>query len=205
MKSIKQGNLTPIKFRQALPSALFVLLLGAFYAPEHNWSWQGELGQGAWWAGVLAGVVLYALAYWLTLSPKAVTKSVRDILVTLRQMFKNFSWTQIVILSILAGVGEELLMRGALQSWLDPKIGTPFAILLTAVVFGLLHFMNIAYVVLTFCIGIIFGVMFHLSESMIFVMLAHTVYDILAFAAIIKYPHLVGLGDDQQTLLIRDE
>lgn len=191
MKSLQ----SPLKFTQVLPSAVIILIVGAFLSLfVGSWTWAGSLGVWAWPAGAVLGIAIYAISYFLSTSSWLVSSSIRDLLHTLHILFQNLSWLQIVILSLLAGIGEELLIRGVLQSWLVSVTGPWVGIVTASLIFGLLHYMTKVYVVLTFALGMLFGLAFHFSDSILLVMIAHTVYDIFAFAMIVKFPHMLGLN-----------
>ena len=197
---------SPISFRQVLPSALGILILGlglSLLRPfEHS------VESFAWLVipyGVVFGAALYLLGYCVSCSPWTKTKAIHGLLMTLNQLFRNFSWTHIIIVSILAGVGEELLIRGVLQSFLVDSVGAFWGVTVASLVFGLLHFMTKAYVLLTFGLGLLFGLAFHYSGNIILVMIDHTVYDIIAFAMIVKYPHLLGLKPIDTTIVTTDQ
>lgn len=185
---------SPIKFRQVLPSSLTILLLGAtvfFFNP--TWTWFGELGVNAITLGCVLGLALYALAYFLTCSTWFMSPSMKLLLETLHTLFGRFTWPQILLISTLAGVGEELLMRGLIQAWLQAQFNPMVAIFIASLIFGLMHFMNLTYVLLTFVGGLILGTAFYFSDSLALVVVAHGVYDVCAFTMIVKFPHMLGL------------
>jgi len=196
---------SPIGFRQVLPSALGILILGLGLSVLRPFEHSVE--QLAWMVipyGVAYGAALYLLGYCVSCSPWTKTQAIHELLTSLNQLFRNFSWTHIIIISILAGVGEELLIRGVLQSFLIDSVGPFWGIIAASLVFGLLHFMTKAYVLLTFGIGLLFGLTFHYSGNIILVMIGHTVYDIIAFAMIVKYPNLLGLKPTNTSIITTD-
>ena len=91
----------------------------------------------------------------------------------------------IVFISLCAGVGEEALFRGGLQTVLGDHVGAPLAILLSSAVFALIHLGKPVITVLLFVVGAIFGGVFWLSGSLLAVMIGHTLYDIWA----LRYLH----------------
>ena len=188
-----------ITFKSILPSALVLLLIGctAFFLYP-RWTWFGVLGLNAIALGLLLGLAMYALSYLLTCSERLTSQSMRLIMQNLRAMFANFTWPQIIATSILAGVSEELLMRGFLQTGLQEYLNPLLVIVLVALIFGLMHFMNFTYMLLTFFGGLILGAAFYLSESLIMVIIGHIVYDICAFAVIVKFPHMLSLQSSNE-------
>lgn len=195
-----------IRFRDVLPSALGLMVVGfliaGFYQP---WSWQGDLGLFAVPLGIAFGTLVYAAMFCVSASKHFRIQSVHSLLTMLHGLFKSMTWPQIVFVSILAGVGEEILIRGALQSFLVSNSSPLIGIFAASLIFGLLHYLTKTYVVITFVIGFIFAIAFHLSNSMVLVMVAHTVYDIWAFAMIVKFPHMLGVQSVNERISIIDE
>jgi membrane protease YdiL (CAAX protease family) len=82
-------------------------------------------------------------------------------------------WVGAVLTSVSAGVGEEVLFRGALQ----PRLG----IVLTAVLFGALHVQyQVPGMIVIVLIGIGLGIV-RARTSTTFSMLVHVLYDVGAF------------------------
>ena len=84
-------------------------------------------------------------------------------------------------------IAEELAFRGFLQPLLVRTLGAPIAIVLTALPFGMLHFMQNAgswsRVALIALAGIGFGVIRHVAGSTQTSILAHSAYNFTLFAA----------------------
>ena len=53
----------------------------------------------------------------------------------LPRIFGGCSLTQIAFVAALAGVAEEALFRGLIQSWLAAHTGVPLAVVLSSIVF----------------------------------------------------------------------
>ena len=184
--------------RAALPASGLLLIAALLcYAFASPINWFGDLG---WWAaclGFVFGVVLYLLVFVSSAYGPLNTRAIRDLSRMLNGLFKNLSWGGIILLSALAGVGEELLFRvfiqGSLTDWLGPIAGVTIA----SILFGLAHYLSRLYVVLTFLIGVIFGTLYYVSQSAVLIMVMHFVYDILAFTALVKFPHLLNLPPEK--------
>jgi membrane protease YdiL (CAAX protease family) len=184
----------PISFKQVLPSALIILLLGIILSvAAAPWQWFGKYGWLAIPVGAILGSLIYLLGFLFSCSRWTKTNSMQELLISLHQLFREFTWPQIIVVSLLAGVGEELLIRGVLQSFLVSNLGAIWGILSASLIFGLLHFMTKTYVLLTFALGLLFGIAFHYTDSIVLVMVGHTVYDIIAFTLIVKFPSLLGI------------
>lgn len=185
----------PLRLHQVLPSAIAVVVLGwgLTFLIDVNWTPLGRFGWASLLYGVIAGILFYVGVFFFSCQGWFYTKAMRKLMHSLHGLFSQFSWPAIIVVSILAGVGEELLFRGVLQTWLISVVDPFWGIVLASMVFGLLHYLTKIYVVVTFAIGLLFGALFYYSNSLLLVMLAHTVYDICAFAVIVKYPHLLGI------------
>jgi len=90
---------------------------------------------------------------------------------------------ELVAISVAAGVGEELLVRGWLMGWICGPLNsaTPIAIglalLASSVAFGLMHPITKTYAVLTSIIGLYLGGLVLWSGNLLVPIAAHTVYD----------------------------
>ena len=97
--------------------------------------------------------------------------------VIVRPLFEHVTVGQIVLVSVLAGVAEEMLFRGVLQ----PMIGLPAA----SVIFGAVHIGGrgfIGYGVWAACIGAVFGWLMVGTGGLLAPIVAHGVYDAIALA-----------------------
>ena len=105
---------------------------------------------------------------------------------TYKVFAKPFGPLGIVWISICAGIGEEALIRGGLQTALLDHLGVVPAIVLSALVFTLLHLAKPLVAAILFGIGLAFGIAYHLSGSLLAMMIAHVGYDIVAVALLQK-------------------
>ena len=85
-------------------------------------------------------------------------------------------WYDLLLVAMVAGIGEELLFRGVLQ----PLIGK----LWSNVLFGLLHFITLPYAVLAGLIGGYLGWLLDQSENILAPIITHGLYDFLAFLVV---------------------
>jgi membrane protease YdiL (CAAX protease family) len=87
-------------------------------------------------------------------------------------------WYDLLLVAIVAGVGEELLFRGVLQ----PLLGNVWS----NVLFGLLHCITPLYALLAGLIGGYLGWLLDQSENIVAPILAHGLYDFLAFLVVAR-------------------
>lgn len=95
---------------------------------------------------------------------------------------------ELIFIAILAGVSEELLFRGVLQSWFENLWGIALALLLSNILFGLAHAVTVMYAVLASLIGIYLAAFMDIGEqrNLLIPILIHAFYDFLAFLLVIQ-------------------
>src|SRR5580692_2546725 len=139
--------------------------------------------------GIAAALLPFAL---LVVSDRfrfsALERMKRIVLQLLGPALAACRWYELVVVAALAGFGEELVFRGVLQRclerWLDfGGSGRIVGLIVSNVVFGLLHLMTPTYAVLAALMGIYFGLLLDATEpaNLVVPMLAHGLYDYLAF------------------------
>jgi len=90
-------------------------------------------------------------------------------------------------------VGEELLFRGAVQGWLAWHLNDGLAILAASVLFGLVHYLSFTYFVMATGLGLVLGVAYWMSDSLMLVMVWHGVYDMIALYSLRRHPNQFGV------------
>ena len=83
----------------------------------------------------------------------------------------------------IAPILEEVLMRGFLLDGLSTNYGKIVALLISAVLFSILHF-NIAQIVPSFICGIILGLLYFYTDSIFSCILAHIGYNSISYMMI---------------------
>ncbi len=118
---------------------------------------------------------------------------------TLGVLFRNASVPALLALSLVAGFGEEILFRGALQQGLDVLMPTILAVVLANVVFAFAHLITITYGILALLMGGVLSAVFLFSDSLIAAALTHAVYDFIALVYYLRRPAAAGTSTrDQQ-------
>jgi membrane protease YdiL (CAAX protease family) len=107
-----------------------------------------------------------------------------DWLVT--EMFPAGSAAQFAMVAALAGVGEELLFRGVLQTklseWTTPAIG----LVLASLLFGLAHALSKLYFAFAVAVGLFLGWLTLAYNDLVAPMVAHGLYDFLALVYLLR-------------------
>ena len=183
----------PIKFKQLLIPSMAMLIVATvlLFISGYHLSWFGGFTASTILISMIVVLVTYVLIYWLTSHSWLNTREMRELNTQLVALFKNLTWPQIIVLSLCAGIGEELLFRGLLQTWLVTKLNPFWGVIGASMIFGLMHYLNATYIILTFVLGCLFGIAYYLTDSLLLIMAAHAVYDVIAFGVIVKYSHLL--------------
>lgn len=102
-------------------------------------------------------------------------------------LFAGRSWSELALISVAAGVGEEMLFRGVAQPSLGGWLGAPWGLVLASLLFGLFHPISITYMVLAAILGFYLGALWDYNGNLLTVMVAHAVYDLAALGYLVKY------------------
>ncbi|MEI8213178.1 MAG: CPBP family intramembrane glutamic endopeptidase [Planctomycetota bacterium] len=169
--------------------AMIAILLGSLFGPnvrEHipRWGDRAGLIEAVVW-GVPFGIGLVFLMQGVSKLPLRSLKRLDQIVDDrLQSVLLPLTSIQMVVLSMTAGIGEELLFRGWLQRLLVGDLaGEWFSIrvvpglVLASLLFGLAHPISKAYVVLASFIGLLLGLLYLLTENLLACILAHALYD----------------------------
>lgn len=164
-----------------------ILVLGI---PVHNAGMSA--GFALFW-GLVGSLATYGVIMLLTRIPGLPNGSWQAQLEKLHRFACDYSWPVLIALSVLAGVGEELLFRGALQGGLAWHLNDGVAIGAAAVLFGLVHYLSFTYFVIATGLGLALGIVYWLTDSLLLVMVWHGVYDMIALYSLRRYPHWFGV------------
>ncbi len=138
-------------------------------------SWRGFL-LGVAAAGPLIPVMLWCLhSEWGPLR-----RLVREVDETIAPYFAHISTLDVLIIALLAGLGEELLFRGVIQAALLETTGTAIALTVTSLLFGLLHLITPTYAFLAATFGLYLGGLMLTTGNVLVPIVAHAVYDVVA-------------------------
>lgn len=98
----------------------------------------------------------------------------------IREWFSSCTLLQLALISLLAGIGEEMLFRGVIQEtlseWINPVIG----IILASLLFGLMHPITPFYIILAALMGAFLGWIFIITGNLLPAIITHGLYDFLA-------------------------
>jgi membrane protease YdiL (CAAX protease family) len=110
------------------------------------------------------------------------------LLETLCPQLYQHHWTDLFILSAIAGISEEILFRGLLQPWLERSWGMPTGLITSSLLFGLVHAVTPLYAVLATLISLYLGLSLDYlgNRNLLTPIIIHGLYDFLVFIVLIK-------------------
>jgi membrane protease YdiL (CAAX protease family) len=147
---------------------------------EVPWS---SIGRSAVLGSVLA-IALYLLVQLIGKLPLSGIRRLERLAQSqLTAMLGPLSVAQMLVLSLTAGVGEELLFRGLIQNWFHSFFETVDiyrampGILVSSLLFGMAHPLTKTYVVIAAVIGLILGLFYWYTRDLLACVVAHSLYD----------------------------
>jgi membrane protease YdiL (CAAX protease family) len=134
--------------------------------------------------GTATAVVPFAL-FCFTLSEKAqqipLLGSVKRIMRgQIKDVFATATVIDICLISLWAGLAEELLFRGVIQA--------KWGLVPASILFGVLHFVTPAYALLATVVGFYIGLVHHFLQSLLIPIQLHAIYD---FGALLYLRYVV--------------
>jgi CAAX protease family protein len=92
----------------------------------------------------------------------------------------------IVLLSLMAGFGEEVLFRGVIQAGLADRLPAWLAVGIAALLFGVAHWLTMSYAVFATLIGVYLGILFLVTENLLAPIVTHALYDVVALSVLVR-------------------
>jgi membrane protease YdiL (CAAX protease family) len=106
----------------------------------------------------------------------------------IRPFFAPCSLLTLALLSLAAGVGEEMLFRGVLQAAFGRWLGLWLGLAAASALFGLLHMITPTYAVLATVMGAYLGWLWLTTENLLVVIVTHALYDWIALLYLVRGP-----------------
>ena len=171
-----------------LSLGLSAILIGLFLGvnPRQDlpaW-WDGPAILKSLGIGILVGSA-FALGMELVsrLPIRSMQKLERSMQSQLHLLLGPMSVPDLLLLSLSAGIGEELLFRGLIQGWWMSLSETQSfleslpGMAISAVCFGFAHPLSKTYIVLATLAGFLFAILYWATRDLLACVLAHAIYD----------------------------
>lgn len=193
--SLEPGTL--LRVGAAVEGGLILLAVGVgWLTGQPIWTKIHGSVEDALWGAILTGPLLAGL--WLGVNYpwgpwRGLVRVLEEFVIPL---FRRCRVWQLAAISLLAGVGEEMLFRGALQDglaqWLGGSLGLGetaglwLAVVLASGLFGLLHWVSPFYALLAGLIGAYLGWQRIHSGNLLGPIVSHALYDFVALVYLTK-------------------
>jgi hypothetical protein len=103
-----------------------------------------------------------------------------------RPILRGCTWPDLALMSLAAGVGEEMLFRGVFQGVLERWLGTWEGWGAASLLFGLFHPITPGYILVSGLMGAYLGGIWMFNGNLLTVMVAHALYDFIALVLILR-------------------
>lgn len=143
------------------------------------------------WRGLAGGVaatapLLLGLAWCLRTTWPPVVQLVRIVEQRVAPLFAGSGPVVLVVVALLAGLSEEALFRGVVQTALVAHLPLLAAVAVTAALFGVAHWITPTYAFLAGIVGAYLGALFVLSGNLLVPVVAHALYDVVALVLLVR-------------------
>jgi membrane protease YdiL (CAAX protease family) len=140
-----------------------------------------RVSPGALALGAAATVPTILLMWWLSSSSwRPLCRLRREVEDTIVPLFADCTMAELVLIALLAGVGEEALFRGLVQRGVAQAAGPMAGLVAASALFGLAHFVTRTYALLASILGLYLGALFLLTGNLVVPIAVHTLYDVVA-------------------------
>ncbi len=131
--------------------------------------------------GVIATAPLAAFLWWFSNTTLEHFASFRKSQIKFfSEIGFSFTPPRIAAMAIAAGISEELLFRGVLQTWVAGFAPVAIAIIATNILFGMMHMRTALYAFIAGLVGVYLGVLYAVTDNLLAPIAAHTLYDAIA-------------------------
>lgn len=144
------------------------------------------------WIAIRGGILTTFLALFLITLMTMVNRSAfQQQMVQLKswfsKLFNSWTLTQFLLISICAGVGEELLFCGLIQEGLMRLIGAWPALIISGAVFGMVHWYSNYYFIYATFMGMFLGALYWQSGNLLAPIICHTLYDFTVLIILMRW------------------
>jgi membrane protease YdiL (CAAX protease family) len=139
--------------------------------------------------GLLGAIPLFLMFLGMEqLQAKSVSHIRKLLLNTLGPGLHQYHWTDLFLLAALAGVSEELVFRGVIQPWIENSWGLAAGLIVSNILFGLVHAVTPLYAALAALVGVYLGLSLDYGgeRNLLTPIIIHSFYDLLAFIALMR-------------------
>jgi membrane protease YdiL (CAAX protease family) len=182
---VRSGSILPLALTVEAVVLLVAFLVG--YVLDTSPFGSFEIGWVAAGVAALALLPLGLLGWWSLRSRLAFLVKLRGLVFArVVPVLAGTSTLRILLLSLAAGICEEALFRGVLQTALANGTGPVAALAVVSLLFGLLHPVSPAYIVLAACLGAYLGGLLIVTSNLFVPIAVHAAYDFMAITLLLR-------------------
>jgi membrane protease YdiL (CAAX protease family) len=187
--SDERARQTVVLLAVLVEGGLFVLatLLGwaLGQSPMQYFGWDGaDALRGV--AAALPPVALFAVLQRWPVGPLARIRRFSEQVI--RPILAPCSVLDLLGISVLAGLGEEMLFRGVLQASLAHWLDAGLALAVASLLFGLMHAITLTYALLATLMGAYLGAVWVYTGNLLVVIITHALYDFVVLLWLMRGP-----------------
>ena len=151
--------------------------------------------------GLIATAPMTLALAWVVTSRWSLLRDLGDQAEKLLAPFLAGAWQfELLLVALAAGIGEEILFRGLVQEglarWWTFKGGWALAWVLSAIVFGVCHWINRTYALLATFAGLYLGWLLIVTDNLLVPITAHAMYDLAALVYLAGQARRSGVADE---------
>ena len=107
---------------------------------------------------------------------------------TLGPSLVKHHWADLFVLAAIAGISEEILFRGLIQPWIENSWGMVAGLLVSSLIFGLVHAATFLYFIMATAVSIYLGLYldYDSTRNLLTPIIIHGLYDFFAFVVIVR-------------------
>lgn len=144
-----------------------------------------DLSDAAW--GVAATVPMLLVLWWMLHTTWKPARQITGFLdEAARPILGKWTWTELAVISLIAGVSEELLFRAVAQGGLSALLGPVWGLAIASALFGAFHLVTRAYAVFAAVMGAYLGLLWIATGNLLTPVITHALYDFVALAWLFK-------------------
>lgn len=136
--------------------------------------------------GVAATLPMLAAVGVITIPDWSITRPLRDVFDMVVKLFRHCTILDLLAISLMAGIGEEALFRGVLQTYAIETTGTVGGVIAASILFGLAHALSGVYALFAFLAGCYFGVLYLYFDNLLVPIIVHALYDFVVLVYAVK-------------------
>lgn len=179
---------------------IVALLLGSLFEQPPLGQFRLVLTDAAWGlAAAIPMLLAFILAVRWPIGPLRSIQRFSDRV--LLPMLAPCTTIDLLGISCLAGVGEEMLFRGVIQDGLATRLPPETALLIGAVLFGVMHGVTMTYAVLATLAGLYLGWLYSVTDNLLVPILTHAFYDFVALFYLLRLRDIPEDADSPEEAL----